>query len=447
MRRGVGKSSLLQAGVLVALRRGALRAPGAESWSSIVFTPGRAPLLPLATRTAAVAGIDASAALRALQTDPAAFALIAHQAVHAASTRAAGDHEAQPQPRLLIIVDQFEQLFTAGSDEAEREAFITALHAAATTATGPDQVPPALVVLGVRADFLARCADYPQLVSALQDRYLVRDMSAPQLRQAITGPAEAAGFLFEDVLVDVLLNDAAGLSGAVALPLLSYALDQIWRSHSRGVLTLSDYQRIGGIGGAVATGADRAYDRLTRSQQATAQRLFMQLIAISEDGAETARPVNRALLTGSGPANQAEDLFTVIEAFTSSGLFTLTGDAIAISQEVLLTAWPRLRQWLHESRAGHVVRIQLSTDASEWANSGRDPAFLYTGSRLAVVQDYAAQMDVGKDQLPLGPGERDFLHASILSHRRSMRRRHIFMVLLLVLIVGFVAEAFILLSR
>ena len=105
----------------------------------------------------------------------------------------------------------------------------------------------------------------------------------------------------------------------------------------------------------------------------------MQLIAISEDGAATARPVNRALLTGSGPANQAEDLFTVIEAFTSSGLFTLTGDAIAISQEVLLTAWPRLRQWLHESRAGHVVRIQLSADASEWGNSGRDPAFLYTG--------------------------------------------------------------------
>jgi energy-coupling factor transporter ATP-binding protein EcfA2 len=446
---GVGKSSLLEAGVLVALRRGALPAPGAESWPIIVFTPGRSPLLELASRTAALAGTDAATVLHGLQTDPAAFADTARQAVLAASTRAAGDHEAmqQPQPRLLIIVDQFEQLFTASSDEEERQAFITALHAAATTRTGPAQVSPALVVLAVRADFYAHCARYPDLINALQAPYLVGPMSALQLRRAITGPAQAAGFQIEPGLVDLLLHDATGYSGEVALPLLSYALDQIWRSRSGEVLTFADYRRTGGINGAVARGADSAYDRLTRSQQTMTRRLFMRLIATSENGEETAHPVSRTELTGSLPPSQAEDLSTVIEAFTSSRLLTITSDAIAISQEVLLTAWPRLRGWLDEFRTDHIIRTQLSAAATEWVNSNRDVAFLLTGSRLTVTQHAMAQMNVYTDQLPLGPIERDFLQASMRSYRRSIRRRHIAMVLLLVLLVGFVTETFVLLSR
>ena len=158
------------------------------------------------------------------------------------------------------------------------------------------------------------------MASALQDAYLVRPMSPPQLRRAITGPAQAAGFLIEEGLVELLLHDAMGSSGEVALPLLSYALDQIWRSRSGKVLTFADYRRTGGINGAVARGADRAYDRLTRSQQAMARRLFMRLIATSEDGEQTVHPVSRTELTGSLPPSQAEDLSTVIEAFTSSGL-------------------------------------------------------------------------------------------------------------------------------
>jgi len=438
---GVGKSSLLQAGVVAALRRGAL--PGAASWPSIVFTPGRRPLHELAVQTTAVAGSDAMAVRRELWPD---LAHIAYQATVAASARAAGDHEAtaRAQPRLLLIVDQFEQLFTAGSDQAERRAFITALHEAATGA-GPAHVPPALVVLGVRADFETRCAEYWELRDAIvYDRYyLVPPMSSPQLRRAICGPAKAAGFLIEAGLDEVLLRDATGSSGAVALPLLSYALDQIWRIRSGNDLTIADYMRTGGIDGAAAKGAERAYERLTRSQQEMARRLLMRLIATSEDGVQTAHPVSRAELTGSVPAGQAEDLLTVIEAFTSAGLFTLTHDNIALSHEVLVTAWPRLHYWLRESQAKRIVRTQLSTAATEWARSGRDPAYQYTGSLLASAQAAAGDTN----QMPLSPGERDFLHFSIRSNRRSMRRRHIFMALLLVLLVGFVAETFVLLSH
>ena len=105
------------------------------------------------------------------------------------------------------MVDQFEQLFTQCPDEGQRRAFITALHAAATAGHGPDQAPAALVVLGVRADFEARCADYPQLADAVQDRYLVTAMTERQLRMAITEPAKKAGSSVDDDLVDVLLRE------------------------------------------------------------------------------------------------------------------------------------------------------------------------------------------------------------------------------------------------
>ena len=444
---GAGKSSLLMAGVLAALRRGAFPVPGAEYWPIICLTPGRSPLLELASGVAALTGTDAATVLQGLQTDPATFAHTARQAVLAASTQVAGDHEAMQQPRLLIIVDQFEELFTLGSDEPERQAFITALQAAATTRTGPAQASPALVVLAVRADFWPDCAEYPDLRNALQGAYLVSPMSALQLRRAITGPAEAAGFQIEDGLVDLLLHDATNYSGEVTLPLLSYALDQIWRSRTRGTLTFDAYSRTGGINGAVARGAESTYDRLTRSQQAMTRRLFMRLIATSENGVATAHPVSRRELTGTMPPSQAKDLSTVIEVFTNSRLLTLTSDTIAISQEVLLRAWPRLRGWLDEFRADHIIRTQLSEDSAEWANSNRDAAFLYTGSRLTVTQRAMAQMDVLADQLPLGPIERDFLQASMRSYRRSVSRRRIVILLLIVLLVGLAAETFILLSR
>ena len=147
------------------------------------------------------------------------------------------------------MVDQFEELFTQCPEEGQRRAFITALHAAATAGHGPDQAPAALVVLGVRADFEARCADYPQLVGTVQDRYLVTAMTERQLRMAITEPAKKAGAKGDDDLADRLLAEVRtgqpGAFGAGALPLLSHALDQAWRARAGDSLTLADYDRAG----------------------------------------------------------------------------------------------------------------------------------------------------------------------------------------------------------
>jgi WD40 repeat protein len=429
---GAGKSSLLQAGVLPAIRGGRLAAArGSASWPCLVFTPGRSPLDELALRVGVLAGADAAAVRRGLDADPGGFALTARQAALAAPQQpggppggpAAGRHQ---EPRLLLVVDQFEQLFTQCADEEQRRVLITALAAAAGIGHSTDHVPAALVMLGVRADFEARCADYPPLVGAVQDRYLVTGMTERQLRLAITEPARTAGSRVEQELVEVLLADVRtrqpGAVGAGVLPLLSHALDQAWRSRVGQPLTLADYERTSGIEGAVADSAQRAYDRLTPGQQAAARRVFTRLAATSSDGMDTAdRATTAELAEGKSPA-EVRDLEAVLEAFAAERLLTLAADSVEVSHEVLLTAWPLLRDtWLAETHADRIVRTRLRGVAAEWARDSRDPSYLYSGSLLEAAARIGA--DPARNQ-PLSQTERDFLHASDRARRRTARRRH-----------------------
>ena len=438
---GAGKSSLLQAGVLPRIRGAGLAfAPGAARWPCLVFTPGRSPLDELALRVAVLAGADAAAVRRGLDADAAGFALTARQAALASPLEpgsapdgpSASRHPLPQsrQPRLLLVADQFEQLFTQCADEGQRQAFITALCAAASAGPGPDDAPAALVVLGIRADFEARCADYPQLASAVQDRYLVTAMTGRQLRMAITEPAKAVGSRVEDDLTEVLLAEVRtrqpGSVGAGVLPLLSHALDQAWRSRAREALTLADYERTGGIEGAVADSAQQAYDQLTSGQQATARHVFTRLTATSSDGVDTADRATRAELTHRKSPAEVRDVETVLEAFAAERLLTLAADSVQISHEVLLTAWPLLRDtWLAETHAYRIVRTRLRSVAAEWARDSRDPSYLYSGNLLEAATETAARIaaDPARNP-PLSQTERDFLRASDHAHRRIARRRH-----------------------
>jgi transcriptional regulator with XRE-family HTH domain len=446
---GAGKSSLLRAGVLPRIRAdGLAAAPGAASWPCVVFTPTRAPLDELALRVAPLAGADAAAVRRGLDTAPAWFALTARQAAVAGPSSEDGDgrsgHRDQLRTRrLLLVVDQFEELFTQCAEEGQRRAFITALHAAATAGHGPDQAPAALVVLGVRADFEARCADYPLLADPVQDRYLVTAMTERQLRMAVTEPAKKAGSKVDDDLTGLLLAEVRtgqpGTFGAGVLPLLSHALDQAWRSRAGQALTLADYERTGGIDGAVANSAQRAYDGLTPAQQAAARQVFLRLTATSSDGADTADRATRAELTeGNSPA-EAQDVEAVLEVFAAERLLTLAAGTVEISHEALLTAWPLLRDtWLAETHADRIVRSRLHTTAAEWARHSRDPSYLYSGSLLQAAADTAVRIGADPARHPaLSQAERDFLHASDHAHRRRTRRRQGFIALLAVLVIGF----------
>jgi WD40 repeat protein len=455
---GAGKSSLLRAGVLPRLRGSGLAgAPEAAAWPCLVFTPSRAPLDELAVAVASVAGVDAAGVRIGLDTDPAAFALTARQA---AATGAGGPAPAfgaegsGRQRRLLLVVDQFEQLFTQCPDERQRRAFLTALHAAA--GAPPGQAPAALVVLGVRADFEARCADYPQLAAAVQDRYLVTSMSDRQLRMAIVEPAKQAGSGVEADLVETLIREvitrradsgeavsSGSASAAGVLPLLSHALDQAWRHRIGQTLSLADYDRTGGIAGAVADSAQRAYDRLTPAQQDATRRVFIRLTATSSDGLDTADRVPRAELTAGMNAAEAQDVEAVLETFAAERLLTLAAGTVEISHEVLLSAWPLLRDtWLAETHADRLVRSRLHNVAAEWMRQSRDPSYLYSGSLLETADDAATRIAADPARYPaLTDSELEFLRASDSARRRRVFRRRSFIAALMVLTVCFASAA------
>ncbi|WP_344750033.1 hypothetical protein [Streptosporangium vulgare] len=476
---GAGKSSVLRAGILPRLRGSGLDgAPHAARWPCLLFTPTRTPLEELAARVAALAGTDAGTVRHALAQDPEGFALTARQAAlhagaappipppptppvpHPPTSEPDGQEPAIPEPdgqrRLVLLIDQFEQLFTQCADDGQRAAFITALHAAATVGHGPDQAPAALVVLVVRADFEARCADYPPLAQAVQDRHLLTGMTERQLRLAITEPARRASSEVEDDLVQTLLREihtrqpaapgppsTAAAGGAGTLPLLSHALDQAWRHRTGQLLTLADYERTGGIEGAVADSAQRVYNRLTPAQQDLTRQIFLRLTTTGSDGIDTADRVPRAALTDGRTPAQVGEVEAVLQAFAAERLLTLAADTVEISHEVLLRAWPLLsEEWLAQTHADRLIHTRLRAAAAEWAPS-RDPSYLYTGSLLETAAQRLADPAF---PLPLTPAEHEFLAASTRAQQRRTHRRRATSTILVVL-VALLATATIIVQR
>jgi WD40 repeat protein/transcriptional regulator with XRE-family HTH domain len=371
---GSGKSSLLRAGLIPELRSGALGIPGSDGWALILMTPGARPAAELS-------------------------GLLASVTVGAAGTR------------VVIVVDQFEEVFTSCDDESERVAFIKELCAA----TDQDREPTALVVIGFRADFYPHALRYPELVSALQRRQvLVGPMTVEELRSAITEPARQAGLDIEDGLVEVLLRD----HDASALPLLSHALLATWERSHGGRLTVADYRDSGGISGAVAASAEEVYAELRPDQQELARRIFTRLVHVSDAAASTRRRVPRSELL-----QLHADAQPVLDAFVEKRLITVGTEDVEIAHEALLQAWPRLQQWIDSDSIGVRTHRQLMTGAEIWRDAGRDPSALYSGSRLAAIEEWAALPAHGDD---LNVLEREFLGASMqqrLATERAARRQ------------------------
>ena len=434
---GAGKSSLLRAGVLPRIQAAGLAAaPEAASWPCLVFTPARAPLDELALRVAPLAGADAAAVRRGLETDPARFALTARQAALA-----------QP-PGLRAIWMALRRAGSARRGSGGCCWWSTSSRSCSPSATmrgsggrsSPRCTRPApgtartsrqrrLVVLGVRADFEARCADYPQLAGAVQDRYLVTAMTERQLRMAITEPAKKAGSRVDDDLAGVLLTEVRnGQPGTFGAGCCRCCRTLLTRPGGAGPGKRSPWPIMSGPAASRVPSPpapSAPMTELTPAQQAAARQVFMRLTATSSDGVDTAARATRAELTEGNSAAQARDVEAVLEAFAAERLLTLAAGTVEISHEALLTAWPLLRDtWLADTHADRIVRTRLHTTAAEWARHSRDPSYLYSGSLLQAAADTAAR--IGADPArhpPLSQTERDFLHASGRAHRRGVRRR------------------------
>ena len=435
---GSGKSSLLRAGLLPRLAAGAL-GPGSQRWPRRVIRPTGSPLRELAMALAEMAGADPVSVYRSLRAAPGEAPMLAEQAARTATGRGADPGPGGPAgaaagapPRLVLVVDQFEEVFTAGQDgdvdAVEREAFITALHAAAAIPAGSHSLPPALVVAAVRADYLGRLIAFAPLKAALDaGPFTVGPMSEAELRLAVTGPAAEAGLVVEPAVVQAVIaelrDEAGGGLGSGVLPLMSQAMAATWERREGDELTLRGYRRAGGVADAVNRGAQAAYDTLTRSQQDAARLVFTQLTVITADGRFARRRCRRADLSSRGTP-MAADIDAVIGVFSARRLLVLGQDSVEIAHDALLQAWKQLRDWLADDQLDRALYGQVVTDAAAWDGHGRDSAYLYRPGRLATIAAAAARwQDAPARYLPLPATSEAFLGAARHAARRATRRR------------------------
>ncbi|MFK4065137.1 AAA family ATPase [Streptomyces sp. NPDC029674] len=385
---GAGKSSLLNAGLVPTLRNGALDEEGGRTTGPVLqLVPGSEPLAELLRQIPELAHAVPEEGTADEPVTP-EFSRSVRESVTAWTERTTRT----PATRPVIIVDQFEETFTLCPDESERRAFIQLLHAACSPG-GEGEGAPALVVLGIRADFYEECLGYPELADALQHRHMVLGpLTTGELRKAVTGPAKAVGLELEPGLAELIVREVStdgprGAHDAGVLPLLSHALLATWQRRKTGRLTLAGYRAAGGIQGAVAATAERAWSGLDPAARTAARLLLLRLVRLGEDTQATRRRGTRRQLAeeSTDPHKTEESL----EALVRARLVTLDAETVEITHEALLHAWPRLREWIDEDRNDHLLRQRLEEDGKAWEDSGRDSSLLYRGSRLEQASAWA----------------------------------------------------------
>ncbi|GAA3040416.1 nSTAND1 domain-containing NTPase [Streptomyces glomeratus] len=455
---GAGKSSLLNAGLVPALQRGALSDESGRTREVLHLVPGGDPLGELIRHIPGLAPV-VSAAREAVERQTVSpkelkeakelkelkepkqfkefkeFKESKNPAVkgfapkdpgtpgfaHAVREAFAGwaRREKSSAARPVVIVDQFEEAFTLCSDEADRRTFIQLLHAACSPAGLGDRAP-VLVLLGIRADFYEQCLGYPELADALQHRHMVLGpLTTAELREAVTGPAKAVGLELEPGLGELIVREVSadgprGAHNAGVLPLLSHALLATWQRRKAGRLTLAGYRAAGGIQGAVAATAERAWSSLDPAARTAARLLLLRLVRLGEDTQATRRRGTRRQLAdeSTDPGKTEESL----EALVRARLVTLDAETVEITHEALLHAWPRLRDWIDEDRNGNLLRQRLEEDSRAWEGSERDTSLLYRGSRLEQAHTWAKS--AGGTYLTRSAVQ--FLAASVRLRRRSV---------------------------
>lgn len=414
---GSGKSSLARAGLVPALGRQPLS--GRDRARVTVLTPGTHPLEALATVLARIVTQDATPIAKADEFKAALLQTASNQQ-HEGLRRIAGvfpDIDALP---LIVLVDQFEELYTLCDDEQERNAFVDNLLVAAC-----DRAQQVSVIITMRSDFLGATQQHPQLNQLFSSQgFLVPSMTPDDLAVAIAAPAKQAGYELDKATVQLLVHEAQGQEGA--LPLLQFALTQIWEGLRQGIEPADTLERIGGVGGAVATEAQRIYNSLSEDEQAIARGIFLSLIQLNDDKTSTRRRATLSeLITDKGDEPKVRN---IIHQFARPGVWILVTSAsqqqvemVEVAHEALIQHWKELREWLNRKWEFLCQKRKIEQAAQEWKHHNYSKHYLWQGHLLrdsiAFLRRNTNALDISISHLA-----NSFIHASSKDQRHKLAK-------------------------
>jgi WD40 repeat protein/class 3 adenylate cyclase len=401
---GSGKSSVVRAGIVPALRQGALA--GATRCLVAVMLPGQEPMKEVAAVLQGIAAVERSGADDLQQ---------GRRGLHSVV-----DEALPPGSELVLVIDQFEELFTLIEDEAVRAGFLDHIANAVIQPAGRLRC-----IVTLRADLYDRPLRYKAFGDLVGARtQTVTPLSAEELQRAISGPAERMGVVLEPGLVAQMVADVSDEPGA--LPLLQFALTELFEQRRGNTMTLDGYRAIGGVSGALARRAESVYGSLDDVQQQTTRQLFLRLTTSVDEAEVARRRVPRPELLSVHVDESAME--TAIEAFGNARLLSFDRDpvtgnpTVGVAHEALLVEWARLRGWLEAAREDLRAQRRLAASVREWLDAGREHSFLVAGSRLEQFEGWRESSGLGAT-----PEEREFLEASLSERerRRALERRSV----------------------
>jgi WD40 repeat protein/class 3 adenylate cyclase len=408
---GSGKSSVVRAGLIPALRSGAI--PGSERWPIAQMLPGAHPHEELEAALLRVAANPPASLMEQLERDP-------HGLLRAVSRVLPDDDSV-----LVLVIDQLEEVFTLVDDEDRRTHFLSSVSAAANDPRGRLRI-----VTTLRADFYDRPLLYRGFADLMR-AYVeaVVPLTPGELERAIASPAKRVDVGLEPSLLADMLGEVVDEPGA--LPLLQYALTELFDRREANMLTLNAYREIGGVAGALAGRADELYDALDADGRVACRQLFFRLVTLGEGTEDTRRRVPRTELEALEIDQPA--LRRTLDAFGTSRLISFDRDlrtgqpTVEVAHESLLRVWGRLRSWIDAARDDVRMHRRLAVATTEWADADRDPSFLLRGAHLAQFEDWATTSRIAltvleREYVDASLGARDALRIAELAEAQRQRR-------------------------
>ncbi|MDX1413677.1 MAG: WD40 repeat domain-containing protein [Candidatus Promineifilaceae bacterium] len=417
---GSGKSSLARAGLFFALREG--RNEASDKWFMATMSPKANPIKQLARAIAQQTGTPEAGDyfLRHAAGNP--------QALHESVESMAGMGD-DPRRRFVLLVDQFEEIFTETSKEEERAVFIQMLTEAADIVDGR-----VTVIISLRSDFLSNCASYPELLAQINKSnqfQMVGSMNPRELARAITLPALEVGADIQPDLVRQIISEMKGEPGA--LPLMSFALQDLFAAEKSAKgqpvnLSRREYLDRGGINSALQRHADAVFASFSEDEKDVAKNVFRRLVNVADDRADTRRTAEFGeLLPANADPRTADMVAAVVTKLAQPGVRLVTTSAdqldeyledakptVTIAHEKLIEAWPWLQKLVEENREVIALERQIRADAVEWS-AARDAGYLYREGRLVQVEERLEALKPNLDALSL-----EFIRASLDQRKREI---------------------------